>query len=521
MKRVITFLMVLALVLSLGVTALAAGGDVGSITINNAIIDAQYAVYKIFDATYDTNGHVTYTIQPGDEFFTELFGAGGTTANDYFVYHADTHVVTRNTETGKTDAELFAYLAGLVEGNTATATKTATSTSITFGDLENGYLPTGYYVIHRPYSPDGSDTNAVTITTTKPHADVNDKNELPGGDFDKSSSKDQDYVTIGEEIDWTIQFTATHYAGEEKVWAYTVTDNLNRPWAALDLDSIEVYVDTTKLDPENGEWTLETPASMTDGFKIRIPWVNTDTEGNFDSFKYPVTAVIKVTYSGIVLDEAAANDPANPGNKNQANPGWEPEGKPEVPGTGDGTESDVYNLGFTKVDGTTGNGLAGAKFELYRNYDEITKEYSNPVTLSVSATGVYIVDANSESNVVETPATGVVVITGLEDLGTYYLKEIEAPDGYNALTAPVIVTVVADVVDEHGNVTEPKGTYLTANGVSYYVNHAKVDVQNFSGVELPSTGGAGTVMLISFGTMVAVAFAILMITQKKMSIYRD
>ena len=48
-----------------------------------------------------------------------------------------------------------------------------------------------------------------------------------------------------------------------------------------------------------------------------------------------------------------------------------------------------------------------------------------------------------------------------------------------------------------------------------------MNIENFSGVELPSTGGEGTIMMITFGTMVALAFAVLLITQKKMSIYQD
>ena len=36
-----------------------------------------------------------------------------------------------------------------------------------------------------------------------------------------------------------------------------------------------------------------------------------------------------------------------------------------------------------------------------------------------------------------------------------------------------------------------------------------------------STGGTGTMMLITLGTLVAVGFAILLITQKKMTAYRD
>ena len=46
-------------------------------------------------------------------------------------------------------------------------------------------------------------------------------------------------------------------------------------------------------------------------------------------------------------------------------------------------------------------------------------------------------------------------------------------------------------------------------------------VKDKTGSVLPSTGGKGAIMLISIGTMVAMGFAVLLITQKKMSVYRD
>lgn len=498
MKRTFAFMMALVLVLSLSVSAFAAGGS-GSITINNAVKDTEYAVYKIFDATYEGD-YVTYTIDSSNQFFAKLFGADGTAANDYFVYHAETGVVTRNTEVGKTDAQLFDYLETLIDGATPTATKKAESTTIEFTGLA-----TGYYVIQRT---NGS-ANAVTITTTKPNANVNDKNELPGGDFDKSS--DKDVVSVGDTITWTVSFTATNYAGEEKVFCYTVNDALSHDWAAIDSSSIVVKVGGTTLT-KGTDWTLVSDPAQTNGFEIDIPWVNLDGEGNFVSFKYPATAVVEITYSATVLDAASANDPTKP-NRNHADLEWDTEKEDDVPGTGDGTESDVYNLGFTKVDGTSGAVLAGAEFEL-------TDANGDPVYVS-GGNGVYVVDATSTSNKVESSENGAVVITGLEGVGTYYLTETKAPDGYNLLTAPVEVTIVADVKDAKGDVTEQKGSNITVGGNTYYVNHTAINVENFTGVELPSTGGEGTMMMITIGTMVAMAFAVLMITQKKMSIYQD
>ena len=77
MKRIVTFRMALALILSLSVSAFAAGGTNGSITITNAADGETYSVYKIFDATYE-GANVTYTIDDSNQFFTKLFGAAAT-----------------------------------------------------------------------------------------------------------------------------------------------------------------------------------------------------------------------------------------------------------------------------------------------------------------------------------------------------------------------------------------------------------------------------------------------------------
>ena len=120
-----------------------------------------------------------------------------------------------------------------------------------------------------------------------------------------------------------------------------------------------------------------------------------------------------------------------------------------------------------------------------------------------------------------TEVNGKLVILGLE-AGDYYLKETVAPDGYNLLTDPVKVTIVADEFDKDGVVTKQNSVDFEAGGTTYQVNNdAEYEIENFAGVELPSTGGEGTMMMITIGTMVAMAFAVLMITQKKMSIYQD
>jgi LPXTG-motif cell wall-anchored protein len=77
-------------------------------------------------------------------------------------------------------------------------------------------------------------------------------------------------------------------------------------------------------------------------------------------------------------------------------------------------------------------------------------------------------------------------------------------------------------VNENGEEKEvPVESTIEIDGTTYTVGHEALNIENNSGVELPSTGGVGTMMMITFGTLVAIAFAVLLITQKKMSVYHD
>jgi hypothetical protein len=83
MKKFLSILMVLTMILSLSVTVFAAENE-GSITITNATVDETYALYKIFDASIskDADGNtnaVSYSIETDNQFFAALFGADGTT----------------------------------------------------------------------------------------------------------------------------------------------------------------------------------------------------------------------------------------------------------------------------------------------------------------------------------------------------------------------------------------------------------------------------------------------------------
>ena len=118
MKKFLSFLMVVAMVLSLGISAMAEETPNGKITITNATKDHTYTIYKIFDAkpTADGTG-IAYTIDPVKEaeLFGALFGDGEEPTNPYFTYTASSNYVDKMQTAN--DAEVIDYLTKLVLGD--------------------------------------------------------------------------------------------------------------------------------------------------------------------------------------------------------------------------------------------------------------------------------------------------------------------------------------------------------------------------------------------------------------------
>jgi LPXTG-motif cell wall-anchored protein len=303
-----------------------------------------------------------------------------------------------------------------------------------------------------------------------------------------------------------------------------------------------------------------------DQFRITIPWLEnhnisdvTDAEGNVTSYsltfaedaasKFASPVPVVVTYDAVVEPGAAIGSTTHGNRFNKANASWT--SNHETGSTPpDEVVTNVYGIGLLKDDSATGLNLAGAKFRIYRD-----KECTIPVyVIPTDIKGVYMVDSkgtpsenvsgdamldarelygaylsdylgeNEQDNYVVSQVNGKLAILGLA-AGTYYLKEVEAPAGYNALTLPVEITagegtrsfnIFADV---NGNVADIQQTDGVHTEKIYDLTHTVV--HNSKGVELPSTGGEGTFWLITIGSLLAIGFAVFLITNKKMSIYND
>ena len=169
------------------------------------------------------------------------------------------------------------------------------------------------------------------------------------------------------------------------------------------------------------------------------------------------------------------------------------------------SETTTYSYSFdlvkTDSDGTL---LAGAKFKLYADQD-----CTNEIKLVADGTNGYRVATTGEKEVqyIETKANSALTIKGLKGTTTYYLKEIEAPKGYNELENAFAFTIASANISSNLNETSNKWVEETSTGI-HIINNA--------GTTLPSTGGMGTtVFYVVGGGLMAVA-VVLLVTKKRM-----
>lgn len=169
------------------------------------------------------------------------------------------------------------------------------------------------------------------------------------------------------------------------------------------------------------------------------------------------------------------------------------------------TETYTYSFDLvkTKKDHTV---LNGAKFELYD-----ASEGGNliPLVKVEGKDGLYRYATATESGATGFTSAvidaGKATITGLKS-GTYWLQETQHPAGYNPLAGRVKVTItdsnlVATYTDEAKN----------------HYNDGGVEVINYTGSELPSTGGTGTVIFYIVGGVLLVGAGVILVVRKRMS----
>ena len=162
----------------------------------------------------------------------------------------------------------------------------------------------------------------------------------------------------------------------------------------------------------------------------------------------------------------------------------------------------TYKVDNTKVDENSAP-LAEAGFRLYTD-EACTQEVA--LIYDENLMAYRPVAAAEEGEEMFSAEDGRFNMVGL-DHGTYYLKETSVPAGYNACDDVKIVISATHSEDASGT---------SASVVIRNTSNTANTIINKSGVELPETGGTGTTFMYIAGGILVFVAVVLLVTKKKM-----
>lgn len=492
MKKLMAALLAVAMVCAMAIPAWAAEGathsssEDGKITIQNAVANQTYKIYRILDLQYnDTAKSFRYVKNDKWGAFVE----GQTT---YLSVDSKTGVVTwansDNADNG-TAIKALAVAAGQhvkdTPSLTADGSVKASSSTVIFDNL-----PLGWYLVVSDLTTDA----ICSIDTTAKQVTIKEKNGAPTVEKEVEYASDSWGQGNDGNVGDTVNFQTTIYVTDGNPTNYVLHDKMSNGLTFKE-DSIAVKVNDT------------TPIT-----NYTVKYTNTDKctfEISFPNGTLQTNDKVVVTYSATINSDAVVG---TAGNENETwlkygNNGETTHGK---------TKTYTWSFNIFKYFTDSNNDmryLANVEFVLYRKNADDKAEYAKFDSNNKLSGWT---EAESEAGKLKTNATSIVGVEGL-DKGTYFLKEITTPDGFNGLTSDVEVQI-----DSSCN---------TLNGATYTVQYKMVNeddftdtdeeekvvpIENKRGTVLPGTGGIGTTIFYVVGGGLMVAAAILLITKKRM-----
>lgn len=491
MKKLMAALLAVAMVCAMAIPAFAAGGagattGEGKITIDNAVIGHTYKIYRILNLQYNETAK-SFRYEKNNKW-----GAFVDEQSDKLAVDANGVVTWKEGVSAEKDGapiKALAIAAGQYVKDQGTAfaaddSKVAASSTVIFDNL-----PLGWYLVVSDLTSDA----ICSIDTTAKQVTIKEKNGVP------TVTKEVEYASgswgqgndgnVGD----TVNFQTTINVTDGDPTNYVLHDQMSKGLTFKE-NSIAVKVNDTLITNYTVEYT------NTDKCTFEISFPNGTLHTN---------DTVVVTYSATINNDAVVG---TTGNENET---WLKYGDNGETTHGK-TKTYTWSFNIFKYFTDSNNDmryLANVEFVLYRKNADDKAEYAKFDSNNKLSGWT---EAESEAGKLKTNATSIVGVEGL-DKGTYFLKEITTPDGFNGLTSDVEVQI-----DSSCN---------TLNGATYTVQYKMVNEDDFTGTDeeekvvpienkrgtvLPGTGGIGTTIFYVVGGGLMVAAAILLITKKRM-----
>ncbi|MBR5315614.1 MAG: isopeptide-forming domain-containing fimbrial protein [Firmicutes bacterium] len=507
MKKLVSLIVTLVMVLSMAVPAMADDGL--SITIKNATEGHTYEAYQVFkgDLTKDASGWKIANAQ---------WGSGVTDAGKAAFGAADVVAESLTDETvAKTFAvQLEAYLSG-----------TKADSEYSSGKYVISGLDEGYYLIKDKDNSLQDDADAYTTyilkvaddTELEPKSSVPTSNKKVDDAADSLSAEngvlwqDSADYDIGDAVPFQLTGTLPENFGEYTSYEMIFHDEQSAG-LTFNKDSVKVFVTHLQgMDQVAEGYEVKTVGTHDSNctFEIVIDDVRQLSDKDGKHIAVTKNSTIVVEYTSTLNENAVIGVEGNPNTMYMEfsnNPNHDGEGD-----TGKTPEDTVivftYKAVINKVDGEM-KALKGAGFSLEKYFE---------------STGWTLIKSIPAGD------TTVFEFRGLDD-GRYRVKETETPDGYNSINdfyfeiiaqhdtlsdAPKLTLLHSNQIDENGvNVTE---NIIFAAEVDLTSGTIASKIVNKSGATLPETGGMGTTLFYIVGAVLVLGAGVALIARKRMN----
>ena len=490
-KKLATLLFTIILVLGLlPMSAFAAQRDVvegstASITVRNAVENDVLAAYKVVDITY--NAAKNTLSHKWNSLFDDYFSQKNSITNSANrAYTVDEFAAIKDS------AELKTLLAGLpnyiatnksispVDTQTVDADGTATFANLAMGEyfIRPTSTTSVYQLMLQKLEPTVSGGKYVIDDLT-----FGAKREEVS--VDKAANKTS--VTKKEKVTYTITVDIPTYASQAVDKSFYVSDLLPNG-LTIDPASIKVQIDGTDVD--TAAYTLDTTAVAEYTFKLSV-----SAEQYTDNWSANGGKQLVITYTATLNDNGTTEVNTKETNKvtfDYSNYPYVENSHKQKTDTVDVTTFAIKIDKYVKNDEHAK--LANAKFDLYRTATQA--EVNAGLAVIIPHTTVNGIKLESD---LVTDANGTATFAKYEANGTnydYYLVETQAPSGYN------ILNNAAKVNFTDADVAATAGIYT-------------VQVPNKSGIQLPITGGTGTVIFAIIGITLMVGAVVLFVVSRK------
>ena len=541
--KLLPFLLVLTIVFSLSVTALAAETYTITVDGSGTVANHTFEAYQIFKGDL----HTPETTEGGtaSKILSNIdWGTGVNTAAPGFkeafpVSAAETAELLTTVEQARAFAKKIAPFLSNVH--------TDCDAKDPSGNYVISNLPAGYYLVKDKDNSLTGENDFYTAYLMKVVANVTatPKGEKPTLEKQIQNNNDGQWSTtgnvafqLGDTVKFRIITSVPDVSRYPDGYTYIVHDTMTVGFTSkvtADKASVSIVIDNNPADTLAGDYYTivlnpHDGTGETSHFDISIDISKAIADG-----KLQPGDKLYINYEAVLNEKADIYQIGRYPNTNTAQ--LEYSNNPNGAGTGKTPESKVNAWTFpaiiSKVDGKdNAKTLEGAKFVLSRNpnlkvsemqCDEngvpaVTKDlialFAPAGQSSTAPYDIATADqiANNQEHITYVIELGSKTLAGFGE-HAYYLYETKAPNGYNLLSEPVKFTFHSSATNDF---LAGDPAWITLNDSAIKLTGMQFEIANNSGATLPETGGIGTTLFYVIGALLVVGAGVLLVTKKRM-----